>query len=99
MEQAIVRRLKPGTLEDYKAAAKVNGRSLEAELRAVIEAHRPRRRLSAEELLRMSDNALAMTPPNGPGATSDSTLMIRWDRDTGLGHDLDDGWTDDDAGR
>ncbi len=40
-----------------------------------------------------------MTPPDGPPVRSDSTLLIRWDRDTDHGRDLDNGWADDAAGR
>ena len=95
MEQAIIRRLKPGTLDAYKAVAKEHGRSLEAELRALIENHTPKRKKDSAALLRLSDEALAMTPPDGPPVGSDSTLLIRWDRDTGYGRQLDDGWDDD----
>lgn len=100
MEQAIVRRLADGTLDDYRAVAAAKGTSVEAELRAVIEANRPRRKKDPARLLRMSDEALAMTPPDGPPVGSDSTLLIRWDRDTNHGDWVDDGWSDDgDAGR
>ena len=99
MEQVVVRRLKPGTLEPYRAAAEAKGRSLEAELRELIEANRPKRAKDCARLLRMSDEALAMTPPDGPEVGSDSTLLIRWDRDTNHGKDVDDGWTDGAIGR
>lgn len=99
MGQAIIRRLRDDTLEDYRAYARERGSSLEAELRELIESNRPLRKKSAAELRRMSDDALAMTPPHGPDDASDSTLLIRWDRDTNHGKWLDDGWSDDDAGR
>ena len=95
MEQVVIRRLKPGTLEPYRKIAEAKGRSLEAELRELIETHRPKRHKNCAELLRLSDEALAMTPPEGPVAVSDSTLLIRWDRDTDHGRSLDDGWSDD----
>ena len=98
MEQAIIRRLKPGTLAPYREAARAKGRSLEAELRELIETHRPKRAKNCAELLRMSDEALALTPPDGPSGHSDSTLLIRWDRDTNGGRWTDDGWDDDAAG-
>lgn len=98
MEQAIVRRLRPGTLDLYRAAARRAGRSLEAELRALIEGNAPLPEKDSARLLALSDAALAMTPPDGPGGTSDSTLLIRWDRDTDGGRSVDDGWPDD-AGR
>ena len=92
MAQALVRRIREETLEDYRDLARERGTSLEAELRNLIEAHRPLRRKSAAELRRMSNEALAMTPPNGPTIGTDSTLLIRWDRDTNHGKWLDDGW-------
>jgi plasmid stability protein len=92
MGQAIIRKLRDETLEDFRAQARENGTSLEAELRELIESHRPLRKKSPAELRRMSDEALAMTPPHGPEG-SDSTLLIRWDRDTNHGKWLDDGWT------
>ncbi|MFA6122986.1 MAG: hypothetical protein WCS75_07920 [Sphingomonas sp.] len=98
MEQAIVRRLRPGTLDLYRAAARRAGRSLEAELRALIEANAPLPVKDSAALLALSDEALAMTPPDGPVSSSDSTVLIRWDRDTGGGRWIDDGWLDD-AGR
>ena len=41
MEQAIIRRLKDGTLAPYRELAKAKGRSLEAELRDLIERNTP----------------------------------------------------------
>ena len=66
-------------IEDYRRAAADHGRSLEAELRSALAAARPRRRLSKEELLALSDRLLAMTPPSA--AAVDSTALIREDRD------------------
>ncbi|WP_373487376.1 hypothetical protein [Blastomonas sp.] len=97
MGQALIRKLSDETLESYRALARERGTSLEAELRELIEANRPLAKKPAHVLRRMSDEALAMTPPDGPDA-SDSTLLIRWDRDTNHGKWLDDGWADD-AGR
>lgn len=99
MEQVVIRRLKDGTLDPYRKAAAANGRSLEAELRELLETHRPKAPKDCKELLRLSDEALAMIPPDGPVAPSDSTLLIRWDRDTNHGDWVDDGWPDDDACR
>lgn len=99
MAQAIIRKIRDDTLEDFRQFARERGTSLEAELRELIETHRPLRKKSAAELRRMSDEALAMTPPDGPCIGSDSTLDIRWDRDTNHGKWLDDGWADDDARR
>ncbi len=99
MGQALIRKLDDGTLDDFRAVARQKGTSLEAELRALIEANRPTRKKDCVALLRLSDEALAMTPPAGPERSSDSTLLIRWDRDTDHGRWPDDGWSDDDAGR
>lgn len=90
--------LKPGILDRYRALAAAHGRSLEAELRSALERGLPTPKKDCVALLQLSDEALAMTPPDGPSRASDSTLLIRWDRDTGHGRDVDDGWTDD-AGR
>lgn len=98
MEQVVIRRLKDGTLEPYRRAAEAKGRSLEAELRELIETNRPKRPKDCAELLRLSDEALAMSPPEGPIAPSDSTLLIRWDRDTNHGKWVDDGWNDNASG-
>lgn len=93
MGQAIIRKLDDRALEDWRDYARERGRSLEAELRELIEANRPLRKKPAAVLRRMSDDALSMTPPDGPDG-SDSTLLIRWDRDTDHGKWLDDGWHD-----
>jgi plasmid stability protein len=98
MAQALIRKIKDETLEAFRAAAREKGRSLEAELRELIESNRPVRKKNCAELLRLSKELQAMTPPFGPD-TSDSTLLIRWDRDTDHGKSLDDGWANDDAGR
>lgn len=93
MAQALIRKIKDETLEAYRSSAQSKGRSLEAELRELIETNRPRARKDSAELLRLSAELQAMTPPLGPD-TSDSTLLIRRDRDTDHGEELDDGWTD-----
>lgn len=98
MEQILIRRLKDWTLAEWRQAAQQNGRSLEAELRDLIERERPIRKKSPEALGALSRRLRAMTPPEGPD-TSDSTLLIRWDRDTGHGRWVENGWTDRDAGR
>jgi plasmid stability protein len=97
MGQAIIRKLSDETLEDFRNLARERGTSLEAELRNLIESHRPLRKKPAAALRRLSDEALALALPDGPDG-SDSTLLIRWDRDTDHGRWLDDGWDDDDAG-
>jgi len=98
MGQALIRKLRDETLESYRALARERGTSLEAELRELIEAGRPLAKKPAHELRRLSDKALAMTPPDGPEG-SDSTVFIRHDRDTQHGKWIDDGWADDTGGR
>lgn len=96
MGKIVTIELDPALADRYERAASEHGRSLEAELHASLHASGPTSGKDCAALLRLSDDALAVTPPDGPDATtSDSTLLIRWDRDTGFGHDLDDGWTDD----
>lgn len=99
MGQILIRNLPDDLIADYREAATRNQRSLEAELRVVLAERRPLRKKSAAELRRMSDEALAMTPPDGPGIGSDSTLHIRWDRDTNHGKWLEEGWSDGNADR
>ena len=79
MGQVLIRRLGDETLADYRATAKANGRSLEAELRDLIERNRPLCRKSAAELHAMSERACSLTVG---GISSDSTPYIRWVRDT-----------------
>ena len=83
----------------YAKAAASHGRSLEAELQAALGVMPEEYVKDSAALLRLSDEALAMTPPDGPDGMSDSTLLIRWDRDTNHGKWVDDGWTDDDPRR
>jgi plasmid stability protein len=96
MEQVIIRRLRDGTLDDYRRLAADKGRSLEAELRELIERNRPLRKKDSAYLLALSERLQAMTPDGA--RLRDSTDLIRWDRDTNHGDWVDDGWQDDDAG-
>lgn len=82
MGQVLIRKLSEETVADYRAAAKAHGRSLEAELRELIESNRPKRKKSAEELRAMSERACTLTVG---GMSSDSTPYIRWVRDTNGG--------------
>lgn len=66
-------------LAAYRLAALVNERSLEAELRETLAAQRPRRRMSPEERVRLSEQVRAQTPE--ASAKIDSTALIREDRD------------------
>lgn len=97
MEQANIRRLSDGTLDDYRAEAKAKGRSLEAELRELIERNRPVTRKDPAKLRKLAQYHHSFTPDGSRFA--DSTAFIRWDRDTNHGDWVDDGWSDDDAGR
>ena len=51
--------------------------------------------LSIDERLALSKRLRAMTPLDAP--QEDSTLIIRWYRDTNGGRWTDDGWDDDDG--
>lgn len=81
MEQAIIRKLKDGTLAPYRAVAKAKGRSLEAELRDLIERSKPVVQPDPASRLALARNLQAKTlKPDG-----DSTAFIRWSRDTNAG--------------
>lgn len=99
MGQALIRKLDDDTLAAYRAAAQAKGTSLEAELRDLIERNKPLMPKDREALGKLSRELRAMTPPDGPSADMDSTLLIRWDRDTDHGRWIDDGWADHLAGR
>jgi len=86
MAQALVRKLLDDTLAAYRAAAKAKGRSLEAELRDVIEANRPLRTKDSAALLALSARLRADTPASA--ASVDSTDYIRSMRDTDAGRYL-----------
>ena len=94
MGQVLIRNLDDAIIAAYRQAASSNGRSLEAELREGLTRGRPAAHKDPEALGRLSRELRAMTPPEGPD-TSDSTLLIRWDRDTDHGRLLDDGWRDE----
>lgn len=79
MAQALIRKLDDRTLADYRAAAKAKGRSLEAELRDLIERNRPNRTRSRDELRALSERACSLTIG---GIGTDSTSYIRWIRET-----------------
>ena len=95
MAQALVRKIKDETLDDYRAAAAAKGRSLEAELRALIENNRPLRKKDSAALVALSERLRANTPASA--ASVDSTDYIRWARDTDAGRYL--GGKPDDARR
>ncbi len=75
MGQVIVRNLDDGVIAALKAKAKIHGRSLEQELRALLStAATP----SAQERVALADRIRAMTPK---GRQTNSTRLIREDRD------------------
>ncbi len=93
MAQALIRNLDDDVAADYKAAAKANGRSYEAELRDMLVRNRPKQRKSREELIALSEALCANTKP-GP----DSTPYIRWMRDTNFGKSADADYQEPNAG-
>lgn len=72
MAQALIRKIKDETLDDYRAEAKRNSRSLEAELRELIEQNRPKRRLTPEERFAFSQQLTT-----GHKLGTDSVLILR----------------------
>ncbi|HYD71415.1 FitA-like ribbon-helix-helix domain-containing protein [Azospirillum sp.] len=82
MNDLVIRNLDEGVIESLQRSALLHGRSLEDELRDIVtQAARTasvRRPLSAEEKLAFADRICAMSPP---GPQTDSTLLIREDRD------------------
>jgi len=83
MAQALIRKIKDETLADYRAAAAAKGRSLEAELRDLIENNRPMPKKDSEALGALSRRLREGTPASA--ARVDSTPFIRWSRDTNCG--------------
>ena len=78
MAQALIRNLENDLLDDYRAAARRNGRSLEAELREALRRMRPHQPKARQALLEISRRLRAMTP-NVPQTPSEQ--LIREDRD------------------
>lgn len=94
MAQALIRKIKDETLEAFRVAAREKGRSLEAELREVIERNRPSDHKDSAALLALSERLRANTPASA--SRVDSTEYIRWARDTDAGRHFGGG---DDARR
>ncbi len=90
MAQALIRNIDDDLLNRYRALAKAKGNSLEQELREALQRAEPLVDTSVEELKRLSAELRAMTPSEPP--QGDSTLVIRWYRDTHGGRWTDDGW-------
>ena len=78
MAQALIRNIDDDLVEDYRQAAKRNGRSLEAEYREALRIMRPITPTRKQDLLELSRRLRAMTPavPQTP-----SEDLIRADRD------------------
>ena len=81
LAQALIRKLKDETLNDYRSVAKARGTSLEAELRQVIERNKPKPAKDKAYLLALARELQSRTLK--PGV--DSTPYIRWMRDTNAG--------------
>ena len=75
MENLSVRNVPDRVVEDLKLRARLHGRSLEAEIRAILEENT---RITPEEFWRIADESRAATRGRWKG---DSTQMIREDRD------------------
>jgi antitoxin FitA len=79
MAQVLIRNIDDDLLADYRAAAKRHNRSLEAELRSVLQHMRPRTPLDREELLAKLAEIRAMTPQGVKQTPSEQ--LVREDRD------------------
>jgi len=75
MAQVLIRNLPDAVVDAHRARARAHGRSLEQELREVIERAAP---YTPEERLAAALRFQALTPP---GPRSDVVDMIREDRD------------------
>ncbi|MGO9772516.1 MAG: FitA-like ribbon-helix-helix domain-containing protein [Roseiarcus sp.] len=75
MAQVLIRNVPDAVLEAHRARAKSHGRSLEQELRTVIEKSAP---YTPEERLAAAEKFQSLTPP---GHRSDAAKLIREDRD------------------
>ncbi len=76
MANLTIRNLDARIVENLKVRAKANHRSVEAEVRLLLERHAGR--LSKEDLLKQAQQIAAMSPPR-PG--HDSTGFLREDRE------------------
>ena len=82
MANLTIRNLDDAVVERLKARAKAHNRSLEAEVRTILEI--TARTADREAFIREARRIAAMTP-NVP--QTDSTLLIREDRDSDHGRD------------
>lgn len=77
MATVVIRNLEDKTVRRLKAKAKQQGRSLEAELREILQ-NEARRQERMQRFLAEADRIAAMTPAV---PQTDSALLIREDRD------------------
>jgi plasmid stability protein len=77
MSEILVRNLDPELVERLKTRAKLNRRSLQAEVREILEREVRPSRLSREEFLAIVDRIRSNAPPQ----ETDSVDLIREDRD------------------
>jgi plasmid stability protein len=75
MAQVLIRNVPDAIIEAHRARAKQHGRSLEQELRSVIENAAP---YAPQERLAVAERFQSLTPP---GRRSDPVSLIREDRD------------------
>ena len=85
MGQVLIRNLDDSLLEDYRLAARREGRSLEAELRLALARSRPHRARDRAALLAAVQGLIPALPDG-----EDSTDVIRSARDTNGGRSVDD---------
>lgn len=83
MGQVLIRNLDDAMVEEYRQAAKTNGRSLEAELREALKRSRPQRSKMRRAMADQISAQLADLPP-GPLGTD----IIRKYRETDGGGDV-----------
>ena len=79
MGQIVIRNLDDQVIADYREAAVRHNRSLEAELRSVLQQMRPRTPLAREELLAKLAEIRAMTPKGVKQTPAED--LVREDRD------------------
>jgi plasmid stability protein len=77
MSQILVRDLSPEVVDQLKRRAKANRRSLQAEVKEILEREARPARLSREEFLALMDRIRDQSPPQ----KSDSVQLIREDRE------------------
>ncbi|WP_284734443.1 FitA-like ribbon-helix-helix domain-containing protein [Sphingosinicella terrae] len=79
MAQALIRNIDEELLDAYRESARLNGRSLEAELRDALRRAKPMTPRRRDELVELSRRLRAMTPKDV--AQTPSEQLIREDRE------------------